>query len=376
VGYGNSYDVAGVGYGYNESPSVPAAVGAGAPESAAPTLVPVGAGTVPAGISSEATNYEGRLAALSHPRTVVSGTRLTGSGSANLPTVPAISTPSIGSLGFEKSDSAPEAPQTRGFANVVVSGMAGPVGAMADSSQADGFLADFMTRLGGAFSAAGGAAEVVLGGMLFGGSAVATFGSGGTAAGLGIPGMIGGAALGAHGIDEFLAGFQTAWDGTDHRPYTAQGLDAVTGNPVASDWLNAAGGMVGSAAAGAALKSLKAAALAQFKARPSPPSLAESLSHIADDALVHFSPAGHTVVQPGVSGSIYAFRFGDIKHLTPAKIETLIGQLAAGGLPGGARVLHVLDEALENATKLPGPAGFDEYTLRKSTNILEGWIIQ
>ena len=87
-----------------------------------------GASTVPPGISSEATNYEGRLAALSHPRTVVSGTRLTGSGSANLPTVPAISTPSIGSLGFTKSDSVPEAPTTRGFANVVVSGMAGPVG--------------------------------------------------------------------------------------------------------------------------------------------------------------------------------------------------------------------------------------------------------
>ena len=127
VGYGNSYDVAGVGYGYNESPSVPAAAGGSAPETAAPTLVPVGASTVPAGISSEATNYEGRLAGLSQPRLVTSGSRPIGSGSANLPTVPAISTPSIGSLGFTKSDSAPEAPTTRGFANVVVSGMAGPV---------------------------------------------------------------------------------------------------------------------------------------------------------------------------------------------------------------------------------------------------------
>jgi hypothetical protein len=262
-GYGNSYDVARAGYGYDESKTVPGAFGGGlGPEAATPPETPSGASVVPMGINSEATNYEARLAGLTRPRLVTSGSRPLGSGSANLPAMPKISTPSIGDLGFEKSDSAPEAPTTKPFNTIVVSGMAGPVGAMADTSQADGFLGTFMTRLGGAFSAAGGAAEVVLGGMLFGGSAVATFGSAGTAAGLGIPGMIGGAALGAHGIDEFLAGFQTAWDGTVHRPYTAQGLDAVTGNPVASDWINAAGGMIGSAGAGAALKSLKAAAAA------------------------------------------------------------------------------------------------------------------
>ena len=260
TGFGNSFSVANAGYGYDESKTMPAAFGGGAPEAATPPEAPSGASVVPKGISSEALNYETRLADLSKPRAVTSGSRPLGSGSANLPTMPKITTPAVGALGFTKSDAAAETPQTRAFASLVTSGMAGPVGAMADSSQADGFLSTFMTRLGGAFSAAGGAAEVVLGGMLFGGSAVATFGSGGTAAGLGIPGMIGGAALGAHGIDEFLAGFQTAWDGTVHRPYTAQGLDAVTGNPVASDWINAAGGMIGSAGAGAALKSLKAAA--------------------------------------------------------------------------------------------------------------------
>jgi hypothetical protein len=174
--------------------------------------------------------------------------------------MPKVTTPAVGALGFTKSDAAPETPTTRAFASLVTSGMSAPVGAMAGSSEAGDFWSDFMTRAGGVLSAAGGAAESVLGGMLFGGSAVATFGSGGTAAGLGIPGMIGGAALGAHGIDEFFAGIQTAWDGTVHRPYTAQGLDAVTGNPGASDWINAAGGMIGSAGAGAALKSLKAAA--------------------------------------------------------------------------------------------------------------------
>jgi hypothetical protein len=85
---------------------------------------------------------------------------------------------------------------------------------------------------------------------------------------------------------------------------------------------------------------------------------------------------GHSVVNPGAAGKIFAFRFGDIKHLTPKQIETLIGQLAPGGQPGGARVLHVLSESLGNATKVPGPAGFFEYVLRKPTSILEGWIIQ
>ena len=141
AGYGNSYGVARAGYGYDESRSMPAAFGAGAPEAAAPSLVPSGSSTVPNGISSEASNYEGRLAGLSQPRLVTSGSRPLGAGSANLPTMPTLTTPSIGSLGFEKSDSAPEAPTTRPFNTVVVSGMAGPVGAMADS-QGSGFNYD------------------------------------------------------------------------------------------------------------------------------------------------------------------------------------------------------------------------------------------
>jgi hypothetical protein len=87
--------------------------------------------------------------------------------------------------------------------------------------------------------------------------------------------------------------------------------------------------------------------------------------------LVHFGPVGHSVVNPGAAGKIFAFRFGDIKHLKPKQIETLIGQLAPGGQPGGAKVLHVLSESLGNATKVPGPAGFFEYVLRKPTSILE-----
>jgi hypothetical protein len=131
-GYGNSHDVARAGYGYDESRTVPGAFGGGlGPEAATPPETPSGASTVPKDINSEATNYEARLAGLTSPRLVTSGSRPLGSGSANLPAMPKISTPAIGDLGFEKSDSAPEAPTTRPFNDIVVSGMAGPVGAMA-----------------------------------------------------------------------------------------------------------------------------------------------------------------------------------------------------------------------------------------------------
>jgi hypothetical protein len=233
LGYGNSYDVAGDGYGYDESKAMPGAFGGGQASEATPPETPSGASVVPKGIASEAANYEARLAELSKPRTVTSGSRPLGSGSANLPTMPKVTTPAIGALGFTKSDSAPETPQTRAFASLVTSGMSAPVGAMAETNEARDFWPDFMTWAGGVLSATGGAAESVLGGMLFAGSAAATFGSAGTAAGLGIPGMIGGAALGAHGIDEFFAGVQTAWDGTVHRPYARQrsGSNSVISRP-------------------------------------------------------------------------------------------------------------------------------------------------
>jgi hypothetical protein len=101
-------------------------------------LVPSGASTVPKDINSEATNYEARLAGLTSARLVTSGSRPLGSGSANLPAMPKLSTPSIGDLGFEKSDSAPEAPTTKPFNTIVVSGMAGPVGAMASPLTSSG----------------------------------------------------------------------------------------------------------------------------------------------------------------------------------------------------------------------------------------------
>jgi hypothetical protein len=140
-GYGTSFAVDGAGYGYSESSAVPDAFGRGlAPDAATPPATPAGASTVPKGVTSEAANYEARLAGLSKPRLVTSGSRPLGAGSANLPAMPTLTTPAVGALGFEQSDSAPETPQTRAFASLVTSGMAPPVGAMADSG---GFGLDY-----------------------------------------------------------------------------------------------------------------------------------------------------------------------------------------------------------------------------------------
>ena len=145
LGYGNSYDVAGDGYGYDESKAMPGAFGGGQAPEATPPEAPSGASVVPKGISSEASNYETRLADLSKPRTVTSGSRPIGSGSANLPTMPKVTTPAVGALGFTKSDAAPETPTTRAFASLVTSGMSTPVGAMAETNEAGGLFGGLLS---------------------------------------------------------------------------------------------------------------------------------------------------------------------------------------------------------------------------------------
>lgn len=106
--------------------------------------------------------------------------------------------------------------------------------------------------------------------------------------------------------------------------------------------------------------------------------LSKNVAGVADDALVHFAPEGYSTVRPGVGGELFSFRYGDINHLTPRQIETLIGPLARGGETGGARVMHVLDASLENALKTPGAVvrEFPEYILTKPTATTSGFIVQ
>lgn len=84
---------------------------------------------------------------------------------------------------------------------------------------------------------------------------------------------------------------------------------------------------------------------------------------IPDNALVHVSPVVRAVIVPN-QGKSFWFRYGDIKGLTPAQLEALIGDMAGSGQPGGARFLHVMPpEAAAQATQRPYVLGYSEYTI-------------
>ena len=93
--------------------------------------------------------------------------------------------------------------------------------------------------------------------------------------------------------------------------------------------------------------------------------LQKQLTGLSDGALVHFSPGEYPTVKPGAGGELFTYRYGDIKHLTPRQVETLINPLAKAGETGEARVMHVLDTTIDAATTRPGAVvpDFTEYIL-------------
>jgi len=169
------------------------------------------------------------------------------------------------------------------------------------------------------------------------------------------------------GIDAILTALGVASSGKQYRDALT---DAARANKKLAEKVN-----VQQVAGNTAHTALSPGMIRQIVGSATTP-LVENLSHIADDALVHLGPVGHSVVIPDSAGQIFTFRFGDIKHLSPVQIETLIGQLAWGGLPGGAKVLHVLDAPLGSATKVEGKGGFFEYVLTEASKVQEGWVVQ
>ncbi len=104
------------------------------------------------------------------------------------------------------------------------------------------------TRLGGVLTAVDGATEMLVGGAAFAaGSAESATAVG---APVGIPTLIGGTVLAAHGSDKLTTGFRSIVDGKPHRTLTSQGLDLVTGNPATSDLVEGVGSGVGTAKVG------------------------------------------------------------------------------------------------------------------------------
>jgi hypothetical protein len=67
-------------------------------------------------------------------------------------------------------------------------------------------------------------------------------------------------------------------------------------------------------------------------------------------ALVHFSPLVLKNAKVGAGGELFAFRYGDIMHLSPRKVETIIGPMAVGGEKGGSSVMNILERTLSEST--------------------------
>ena len=110
------------------------------------------------------------------------------------------------------------------------------------------------TRLGGVFDVIGGLGEAAVGGTGVVASGVGTVFSGGSAAPVSIPLLVGSSVLTLHGIDQAWAGIATVYWGTRQRPIAAQGLDRVTGNETASDVLNGVAGAAVTGGVGLAVK--------------------------------------------------------------------------------------------------------------------------
>jgi hypothetical protein len=91
--------------------------------------------------------------------------------------------------------------------------------------------------------------------------------------------------------------------------------------------------------------------------------LNQTVTGVSGDALVHFAPQEYSTIQPGAGGQVFSFQYGDVSHLTPRQIETVIGPLSVGGQTGGASVMHVLDAPIESAVQTPGAVvrGIPEY---------------
>ena len=97
--------------------------------------------------------------------------------------------------------------------------------------------------------------------------------------------------------------------------------------------------------------------------------LDEQVSGIADDAFVHFGPEELKTVKPGAGGETFLFQYGDIKHLTPRKVETVIGPGAAGGVKGGAKFIHVVDDATVKPQRIGSNPDFPEHVVKEEIGV-------
>jgi hypothetical protein len=94
---------------------------------------------------------------------------------------------------------------------------------------------------------------------------------------------------------------------------------------------------------------------------------------IADDAIVNFGSIARAVINPSTGVRSYWFRYGDIKHLTVKQLQTVVGEIAAAGRPGGASVIRVSELPAGAFRQMPptSAAGITEYIIDATVNVVQ-----
>jgi len=98
--------------------------------------------------------------------------------------------------------------------------------------------------------------------------------------------------------------------------------------------------------------------------------LGEIAPSVADDAIINLGTKARNLVSPH-GGRSYWFRFGDVRHLTPDQVRTLIGQMASAGTKEGSRVIRVGATKADECEKVQGVAGYFEYISKVPVKVVE-----
>ncbi|RME28605.1 MAG: hypothetical protein D6800_03710 [Candidatus Zixiibacteriota bacterium] len=97
--------------------------------------------------------------------------------------------------------------------------------------------------------------------------------------------------------------------------------------------------------------------------------VASQSATVSDDALVNFGQTARSTVNPP-TGRSYWFRYGDIKHLTPRQIQTVVGDLAHAGESDGFRFMRVAKESTGFVKRPPANgASIPEYISDNPTDV-------
>lgn len=90
---------------------------------------------------------------------------------------------------------------------------------------------------------------------------------------------------------------------------------------------------------------------------------------LGDDVLINLGSQARNLIRPEL-GRSYWFRWGEIKHLTPDQLRTLIGQMARAGTKEGSKVIRVAKEGV-SARRVPCTEGYFEYVIDGTVKVVQ-----